>query len=177
MNSNDKNNTVQKELDRDELWLQLGNSINLRSSEDQVLWTIFGAFLASNAILLVALFTTGDLPKNSLVGLVVSFFGILLSMIWHGIQQRALGHVKRHENLMKTIEENLRFDPSFAVSPEINQSNYDQSLPKGISARRLMPLCSVGGILIWALAFVLFVAKSLDINLITAITNICNNSG
>ena len=52
-------------LNRPEKWTQLTNALNLRSSQDQVLWSIFGAFWGANAILLVALFTTGKLPEET----------------------------------------------------------------------------------------------------------------
>ena len=154
--------TLSKIPERPELWSQLGNAINLRSSQDQVLWSIFGAFWAANAILLVALFTTGDLPSNPAVGLIVAGVGVSLSLIWHGIQNRALGHVKRHEELMKTLEEALDIDPRFAVSPEINRSNYDLFLRRGPSARTLMALCSLGGAVLWTLVLIFFVVKVLN---------------
>lgn len=59
----DEGNTGQ-ELKRNELWSQLQNAIHLRSSQDQVLWTIFGIFGAANAILLVALFQNGLVPDD-----------------------------------------------------------------------------------------------------------------
>ena len=68
-------------LNRPEIWTQLTNAINLRASKDQVLWSIFGAFWGANAILLVALFTTGKPPVES-VGAVVSIVGFSLSLIW-----------------------------------------------------------------------------------------------
>jgi hypothetical protein len=58
----------------DGLWSQLGNAVALAAKQDQIVWAVFGVFWAANAVLLVALFTTGDLPKRS-VGLVVSIVG------------------------------------------------------------------------------------------------------
>jgi len=159
--------TPSKMPDRPELWSQLENAINLRSSEDQVLWSIFGTFWAANAILLIALFTTGDLPSNPTVGVVIASVGTALSLIWHGIQSRALGHVKRHEELMKTLEEELQIPPCFAVSAEINRSSYDQYLRRGFRARTLMPLCSLGGAVLWILALIFFVVKVLKLNGLT----------
>lgn len=54
----------------DELWQQLGHAVSLDTSENQVVWTIFGLFWAADAILLVALFTT-----ISAVLWIVAFFG------------------------------------------------------------------------------------------------------
>jgi hypothetical protein len=140
------------------MWGQLANAIAMRSSEDQVLWIIFGTFWAANLILLVAIFQTGDIPSNSLIGLLVAFIGILLSRVWHVIQNRALGHVERHEELMKRLESNLILESEsrFAVSARINVADYDKYLPKGSSARKLMPQCSKWGIRFWVLGFIFF---------------------
>lgn len=50
---------------------QLSNAVALASTTNQIVWTVFGIFWAANAVLLVALFTTGDLPHRT-PGLVVS---------------------------------------------------------------------------------------------------------
>ena len=153
-------------LNRDELWRQLGNAIHLRSAQDQVLWSIFGVFWAANAILLVALFSSEAYPRY-VVGIVISVVGFLLSLAWHGIQHRALGHVKRYEELMKKLEQQqqLGIPPDLAVSDEINP-DYDKFLGKGIRARKLMPTCSLVAAILWALAFLFFFSKNLSICLI-----------
>jgi len=142
-------------LNRGELWSQLGNAIHLRSAEDQVLWSIFGVFWAANAILLVALFQGGKFPTFS-VGMVISVVGTLLSIVWHKIQGRALGHVKRHEELMKRLERELGFEDKYAVSAEINREGYSKYLGKGKPARKLMPICSLVAAILWGLAFIVF---------------------
>ena len=155
-----RENTYTK-LDRSELWSQLANAISLRSSQDQVLWSIFGTFWAANAILLVALFTSGTMPSDPFVGIVISVVGILLSLTWHVIQNRALGHLMRHEMLVTMIETSLGFDPNYAVSADLNQGPYDTYLGKGIRARRVMPACSIGVTALWLLALVVFLVKLL----------------
>lgn len=144
-------------LEKREMWNQLANAISLRSAQDQVLWSIFGAFWAVNAILLVALFTTGKLPESIVVGIVVSSVGMLISLIWHFIQKRALGHVERYEELMRKLEAKLGFDASFAVSAKINREDYGRYVGKGIPARQVMPVCSLGGAILWALAVAFFI--------------------
>jgi len=148
-------------LKRNELWSQLSNAINMRSAQDQVLWSIFGTFWAANAILLVALFTTGTMPQDSSVGIVVSSVGTFLSLIWYAIQARALGHLMRHEELIKRIEKELQFDPNYAISADINPTS-DKILgkvPKLLRARILMNISSIIGAAIWAVAFVLFIRR------------------
>ena len=154
-------NNTQKTLMRSEMWLQLTNAINLRSSQDQVLWSIFGTFWAANAILLVALFTTGNLPSNPAVGIVISVVGLFLSLTWHAIQARALGHIIRHEELIRKIEVELGFDTELAVSPEINRQAYSQYFGRLPRARKIMAMCSIGGAFLWALAIAFFVFEVL----------------
>src|SRR5689334_1105882 len=90
-------------LDRTELWTQLANALQLRSSQDQALWSGFGAGWVINAILLVALFPGGVLPSDP-VGMLISAFGALLALVWYAIQERALGHLMRHEALIAKLE-------------------------------------------------------------------------
>jgi hypothetical protein len=124
-----------------------------------VLWSIFGTFWAANAILLVALFTTGKLPEDANVGLVVSTVGVLISLAWGTIQRRALGHVKRHEALMSKLEERLALDRDFAVSTDINQRDYQKFVGNGIRARQVMLACSLVGGALWLLAVFYFLWK------------------
>ena len=148
-----------KGLTRQEEWSQLANAIAMRSSEDQVLWSIFGTFWAANAILLVALFTTGKPPEDANVGLVVSVVGVLISFVWNTIQKRALGHLKKHEALICRMEKELDFERRFSISTEINTTDYETFLDKGIRARQIMPACSAAGIALWLLAVFYFLGK------------------
>ena len=90
-----------RSLDDPELWRQLSNANTLRSSEDQVLWSISGIFWAANAILLVALFQNGKLPDSHLPRLAISAVGAILSLTQYFLQGRTLGHIKRYEKLIK----------------------------------------------------------------------------
>ena len=80
------------------------------------------------AILLVALFTSGTLPSDPLVGIAIAIVGILLSLTWHAVQNRALGHLMRHEMLITKLETSLDFAPDFAVSADLNRGPYDTYL-------------------------------------------------
>jgi len=130
---------------------QLTNAINLRSSQDQVLWSIFGTFWAANAILIVALFPNGDLPPNPNVGIVIESVGFFMCLIWYSIQNRALGHIKRHEALIAKLESRLNIDPAYAVSPKLNTELYKKFL-NGCNARTVMSLSSVVGVIFWLVA-------------------------
>ncbi len=42
----------------------MGNAVTLVAKRDHIVWTVFGAFWAANAVLLVALFQNGDFPSG-----------------------------------------------------------------------------------------------------------------
>ena len=149
------NGDSKRELEEGELWAQLRNAISLRISEDSVLWHIFGIFWAASALLLVALFRTGDFPDNFVVGLVISMVGFSLSVAWFLIQRRSLGHVKRHEKLMEKIEQKLGFNPDYAASAEVNLKDYQEFLNMRPRARNVMKGFSLIALLGW-LSLVLF---------------------
>jgi hypothetical protein len=147
-----------QELERFDMWKQLTNAINSRSAQDQVLWSIFGIFWASNAILIVALFPGGDLPQNPLVGILISAIGVILSLTWHIIIGRALGHIKRFEALINRLEGQgkLAVPPDCAISGEINFKDYQEYLPRGPRARTVMPVCCGTAMVLWVLSFIFF---------------------
>lgn len=145
-------------IPREELLAQLANTLGLRSSEDQVLWSAFGTFWGANAILLVALFSTGKLPDSPGIAPAVSAIGLAISLVWHWVQQRALGHVERYELLAKRIEERLQVEESLSTSARRNVGDYDL-LKRGPKARDVMRWCSTGASLLWALALIGFIAE------------------
>ena len=147
-------------LDRTELWTQLANAINLRSSQDQALWSGFGAYWVVNALLLVALVPSGILPSDP-VGMLMSAFGSLLSLIWYAVQARALGHLLRHEALITKLEAAIGFDPAYAVSGELNQALYDTYLKQGLKARNVMKVSSLGGAAFWLMLLAVFSVRLL----------------
>ncbi len=86
----------------DPLWNQLSNAVALVAKQDQIVWTVFGAFWAANALLLVALFTTGKLPDQS-VGVIVSSVGLTLSLVWLAIEHRAMAWLKFYEGILREL--------------------------------------------------------------------------
>ncbi len=162
-----------RQLTQQELWNQLSNAASLRSSEDQVLWTISGIFWAANALLLVALFQGGKLPEANVPPLVVSAVGMVLSTVQYFLQGRGLGHIQRYEELMTKLEHALAFAPEYAVSANLNTEDADRYLGgrKGnvwrkvrmgtlVPARRLMQGASLGGALLWGAAFGFFLYRA-----------------
>ncbi len=142
------------QLSRSELWTQLANAIALRSSQDQVLWSIFGVFWAANAILFVALFTTGKIPVTG-VGMIISFIGIFMSITWYLIQRRALGWIGKHEALIRLID-SLLFQGLSREAAIINDVDYKKFLGRGPTARHVMQWCTGIFIFIWVLLFFAF---------------------
>jgi hypothetical protein len=141
---------------RPEMFDQLGRAADLRSAEDQVLWTVFGAFWAANTVLLVALFATGKLPDRAYVGIIVSIVGVALCFAWHVVQNRTIGHLERFEKLMERLEKDLKIPSSYALSAKINTTDYNTYVaPRGPSARTVMRTCSALTGILWLLSFVL----------------------
>jgi len=99
-----------------ELWNQLGHAVTMAAKEDQIVWTIFGVFWAANAVLLVGLFTTGEMPSAK-VGVVISTIGIVLSCVWFIIQRRAISWLEYYEKIIFWIEESeyLKIPPDIAL--------------------------------------------------------------
>ena len=142
--------------ERSELFQQLNNALSMCANEDQIIWSVFGTFWAANAILLVALFSTGKLPESPFVGPAVSAVGALLSLVWHLIQRRALGHLERFEDLVQRLEEQLAIKPYLALSARINADACRRFL-KWPRARPLMQACSFVSTLSWFVFFLYFV--------------------
>lgn len=128
---------------------QLSNVINSRSSQDQVLWTIFGAFAAVNAILLVALFQDGGLPSKLFTGMTISFVGLFISTFWYIMQRRALSHILFLEAVREKIELSLNIMPEHFISPNLNKKLSDRFLYKKPKARNSFRVFSRIMILFW----------------------------
>jgi hypothetical protein len=138
-------------LSREELFVQLQNAISLRTAQDQVLWTILGFFGATNAVLITAMFSSGDFPKSFLIPTFVVPTGMALCIAWNSIQRRALGHINRHEALATSIETALDIPSNLSTSSKLNVDLYAQFLGSGTPARALMPLIGWITLLMWFL--------------------------
>jgi len=147
-------------MNREEMFEQLSRAIELRSSEDSILWTMFGIFWGANIGLLIALFSDGDIPKNAVVGIVVSVVGVALSIAWHLLQQRALGHIERFETLAARLERQLGVPDLQALSGDINTRDFDASLGHTLcSARLVMLWCSGIGAGLWGVSIIIFLCR------------------
>jgi hypothetical protein len=130
-------------------WSQLSNAVTLASTTNQIVWTVFGIFSAADAVLLVALFTTGDLPKSA-PGLVVSAVGATMSGAWFLIQLRAIRFLGFYEAIIRELEEtHLRVPGSIAVSWQLSDKFANLVGPKFLSVRAIMLSCALGSTLAW----------------------------
>jgi hypothetical protein len=107
----------------------------MAAKQDQVIWTIFGVFWAANAVLLVALFSSGELPSAD-VGLLICSCGVGLSVVWLLIQQRAIAWIVYYEKVIERLEgEHLQVPSDVALS-----SNLNKALGGSVGGRRVRPL-------------------------------------
>lgn len=141
---------AQKDKSKESVFrFQLQNAISSRSAQDEVLWSMFGVFWGANAIMLVALFTTGRFPIPA-VGLIISILGFLLSNAWHIMQGRAILHIEKFEQIIEQSEEYL------SIPAELKTN---RPVAEGISARNVIRLCSLWATLIWLVFLLGFVIQ------------------
>jgi hypothetical protein len=115
---------------------------------------IFSAFWAANAILLVALFAGGDSPKK-VVGVTLSFVGLLLCLVWYQTQWRALYHLKDRERLMRDLEALLRVPTQLSLSHMLVAGEHPGTKERWLQrprARTLLPICSAIAAIMWLIA-------------------------
>jgi uncharacterized membrane protein len=137
---------------RSDLWNQLGNAVTLVAKQDQIVWAVFGVFWAANAVLLVALFTSGDLPKRP-VGLVVSIVGIALSLVWLTIEHRAVGWLKFYEAIVRELEQT-----HLHVPPAVAFTGHPETVG-GMRVRPLMLACPLVSAVIWGWSVCWFLTR------------------
>jgi hypothetical protein len=152
-------NIVNKEVSQNVLCSQLACAVSMAAKEDQIVWTIFGVFWAANAVLLVALFTTGALP-SVLVGIIVSATGAILSWIWFLIQRRAIRWLAYYESIIWKLEEKLSLPPDLALSPRLNEKRFNEIVGRGLRVRPFMVGSASIAALAWMAALVGFVCKA-----------------
>jgi hypothetical protein len=142
------------EPDPEALRAQLANAVALSIKQDQIAWTVFGVFWAASAVLLVALFTTGDVPKRP-VGVIVCTVGTALSLVWYVVQVRAIGYLNFYDSVVETIEIRLGLPAEIALSGRINNTHRSVHV-KGVSVRPVMVACTIVSAALWVCGFVWF---------------------
>lgn len=141
----------ERESERQELFQLLQNHSQLRTGQDQVLWSIFGAFWATQGLLLVSIFSASNYQDK--VGLVISCIGIIVSIVWVLIQYRALKRMEKYENALKEIEQRLGFTENL-------NAFYSTKPDSWIKARNVMRFSALLALLLWAVALSIFFCQS-----------------
>lgn len=158
---------------REELFTQLQNAISLRIEEHQSFLNFFFYAIATNALLFIALFAEGDIPKHPIVGFVISSAGIVSTLVLILLQNRVLLHMRAHEKFIKKLEEDLKLG-EYAYTYHLNKL-LDESIenPRGLTqklysmlpnypgekrgkARRFMELFNFLCIMVWLVSLAAF---------------------
>ena len=143
------------EISESAAWKQLSNAVALGAKQDQIVWTVFGAFFAANGVLLVALVTTesfADRPTALVVGAALSF-------IWWLIQRRAIWYLECYESVMCRLEKRLlNDDREIALSRGLNTTEFEDS-PKGPSVRWLMKALSALFLIAWLVLAAFYILR------------------
>ncbi|NHZ86590.1 MAG: hypothetical protein GWP19_12045 [Planctomycetia bacterium] len=145
---------------RNELITLLQNHSNLRTGQDQVLWGIFGAFWATNSLLLVSIFVSSENWNYLFVLLIISIVGILISIVWSFIQIRALRRIELYENTISWIEEKLCLPDeicAFYYNPKTKKPRFN------INARKVMKDIGYLAIILWFSTFIYALLSILEI--------------
>ena len=138
---------------------QLGNAVARAAKEDQIVWTIFGIFWAANAVLLVALFTTGNVPSLP-VGIVVCVSGAVLSSVWFAVQRRAIGWLGYYEKIIRELETTYLNTPAtVALTPKLNETTFKTAVGSSARVRPLMTWSGLVSAALWIAALSWFVVR------------------
>ena len=138
------------ESDKNKYIIILQNFCDLRTGQDHVLWSIFGAFWGTNALLLVSLFATDESWNQRNVGILLSSIGITISIIWIIIQFRALARIAMYEKSIKSIEKKI------LVLPKNLRFSRKSTSKIPISARLAMKICSAIAFFGWVASLIYF---------------------
>jgi len=131
---------------------QLQLIVASRVGEDQIAWTIFSVFWAASVLLVGVLFQGPSFPPDPALGFTVSLVGALMSIAWALTQQRALVHLERHEELIKSIETELSRDGHLRVEHQLSM----QQPPSGWRARTIMRVSCWAAVCAWLLSVIVF---------------------
>lgn len=161
-----------KKIKRQEYLTLLQNFSNLRTGQDQVLWSIIGSFWTANSVLLVSIFSS-DKDLILYIGLIVSFIGVSISIIWSDMQNRALNRIEYYEEAIKKIEIKLQIGYDYCIfnhpDSEVNLK-FSNKKP----ARELMRKFSKNSIIFWFISIAIFLILLINEYLLYMLKNYCH---
>lgn len=149
----DENGKLLSSSERVELITLLQNFSNLRTAQDQVLWSIFGSLWGTNALLLISFFSAGDKWSISQVGIVVSIIGLLISFIWDIIQTKTIARRDMYEDSIQYIEKKLCIDKELFAFSKVPKS----SRVFKFRAKHLLKCYCISILFGWGLALIFFI--------------------
>lgn len=154
MKEKNETSSTYKKIKRSELFILLQNFSNLRTGQDQVMWSIIGSFWTANSVLIVCIFTSQENIFHQ-SGITVSIVGFVISLVWNLIQNRALKRIILYEDAIKEIEKKLKLEYKHCSFLTSNTKVYESSINKN-SARYIMKLFSKSVIYLWLISFFIF---------------------
>jgi hypothetical protein len=128
-----------------DLSAQLLAATQLMAASQRMAWQLFGAFCVTNAMLLIALFASGEVPVP-LVGVVVSGAGLVLSGVSWLLMRQAAGRTHTYAALIGRIEQGLKVRDGLALGGAAPEA--------GIGG--LIGACACGAGILWLVALALF---------------------
>ena len=140
---------------RNEFILLLQNFSALRTGQDQVLWSIFGAFWGTNALLLISFFSANEKWSNAQVGLVVSIIGLIISFFWLIIQTRTLDRLQMYEDSIQYLEKELFTNKQMFAFSKVPKRSIDFK----VRARDIMRINCFLILSGWAFALIYFICS------------------
>jgi len=145
-------NDTLNETEQNKYLILLQNFSSLRSAQDQVLWSICGAFWGTNALLLVSLFASDKTWTFDNIGKVLSCIGIFVCTIWILIQTRTLTRIEMYEASIRDIE------TGYLQLPKKIQCSTKNTSKIKIKARDAMVVSSWVPLLAWLAALIFFLS-------------------
>ena len=131
-------------------WTQLGYAVQNRTEVVERVWTVFGHFWTTNAVLLIALCATGKFPDRKISAL-ICVAGVVASIVWWQVQGREGRYLVRFTSLVKQLENDLRVPSKYRLSgrlDERSESWVSGGLPR-VSTRKVIQYCCLAVAVLW----------------------------
>jgi hypothetical protein len=124
---------------------QLLAATELMAASQRMAWQLFGAFCVTNALLLIALFASGEIPVP-LVGVVVSGAGLVLSAVSWLLVRQAADLTHTYAALIGRIEQRLQVRNGLGVGGAATEAGIGGLIAAG----------ALGAGILWLIALALF---------------------
>ena len=143
-----ENNEIEKDTS-EHIFDQLKNLHNERTEVGHECWFIFSIFCAANAVLLDALFQSGDHHFLWIKWIAIPIAGLILSITWFILQLRINNVMRFYEDMVNKLEG--KFFSEDYQSGRKNPSSKNFNKYKGFGAKPLMEVIPLLGIVTWGI--------------------------